>query len=154
LPLGRLGTTGLVPFHAAVAAGAPAVMVANASVPGLTSLPATLAAPVVEGLLRGRLGFRGLVVTDSLSAGAVLTGGRTLPAAVVGAVAAGADLVLFGSTLTARDRALLSPAALRRSFTEVRAALVAAVADGRLPRARLVAAATAVTRAAGDPTCS
>jgi beta-N-acetylhexosaminidase len=153
LPLTQLTTTGLVPFRAAIRAGAPAVMVSNASVPGLTATPSSLASSVIEGLLGRQLSFHGLVVTDSLSAGAVLTAGRTLPHAAVAAIAAGADLVLFGSTLTRHDRELLSATQVRRSYDEVLSALGTAVATGRLSRGRLVAAATAVTRASGTHLC-
>jgi beta-N-acetylhexosaminidase len=152
-PLSALSSTDLTPFLAAIRAGAPAVMVSNASVPGLTTSPSSLSAKVIGDLLGTQLGFRGLVVTDSLSAGAILTGGRTLPEAAVEAVAAGADLVLFGSTLTAADVAQLSPANVRRTFASIVGALARAVADGRLPVARLRAAAVAVTGAADDRLC-
>jgi beta-N-acetylhexosaminidase len=61
-PIASLRTGGLQPFRTAVAAGAPAVMVANASVPGLTARPASVSSAVIEGLLRSELGFRGLVM--------------------------------------------------------------------------------------------
>lgn len=153
LPLTQLATTGLVPFRAAIRAGVPAVMVSNASVPGLTSAPSSLAPPVIDGLLGQQLGFHGLVVTDSLSAGAVLTAGRALPQAAVAAIAAGADLVLFGSTLTRHDTAQLSATNVRRSYDDILSAITSAVSAGRLPRARLVAAATSVARAAGSDLC-
>jgi len=108
---------------------------------------------VVGDLLERQLDFHGLVVTDSLSAGAILTGGRTLAQATVEAIAAGADLVLFGSTLTAADIAQLSATGVRHSYDTVVAALVAAVADDRLPVARLRAAALQVALAAHDNLC-
>lgn len=152
-PLGELESTGLVPFRAAIRAGAPAVMVSNAFVPGLTTTPSSLSHDVIDGLLRHQLGFQGLVVTDSLSAGAVLAGGRTLPQAAVAAIDAGADLVLFGSTLTAADTAQLSAANVQRTFTAVVDAVTTAVGDGHLPVARLAAAATAVVDAAHVDLC-
>jgi len=151
--LRQLATTGLVPFRAAVRAGAPAVMVSNAYVPGLTSAPSSLSPAVVAGLLRRQLGFHGLVLTDSLSAGAVLAGGRTLPQAAVGAIAAGADLILFGSTLTAAETALLSGTNVRRSYDAIIGGIVAAVRAGQLSTARLTAAAVAVADAARDRLC-
>jgi len=66
------------------------MMVANASVPRLSAGPASLSSGVIGGLLTRQLGFHGLVMTDNLSAGAVLTDGRTLPSAVVAAINAGA----------------------------------------------------------------
>ena len=152
-PLRELATTGLVPFRAAIRAGAPAVMVSNASVPGLTSQPSSLSQAVIGGLLRQQLGFHGLVVTDSLSAGAILTGGRTLPQAPVAALGAGADLVLFGSTLTPDDTAQLSAPNVQRSYSQIVNAIAAAVSDGHLPLARLTAAATTVAGTAHDHLC-
>jgi beta-N-acetylhexosaminidase len=140
LPLTTLQATGLVPFQAAIAAGAPAVMVANASVPGLTALPASLSPAVINGLLRHDLGFTGLVVTDSLSAGAISQAGYRLPQAAVAAVAAGADMILFGSTLTAAQTALLSPSRLSATISLIVGAIVAATNNGTVPVARLNAA--------------
>ena len=71
-PLGTLEAGALLPFEAAIKDGLPAVMVGEVSVPGLThGLPATLSSQAITGLLRGRLGFHGLVLTDSLSAAAI-----------------------------------------------------------------------------------
>lgn len=152
VPFSSLQREGLVPFRASIGAGAPAVMVANASVPGLTSLPASLSRAVITTLLREQLGFHGLVVTDSLSAGAVQRI-APLPTAAVDSVVAGADMVLFGSTLTAAERALLSPTRVRRTFTSIVDALVAAVRSHRLTTARLDAAAGAVMNAAHAQLC-
>jgi beta-N-acetylhexosaminidase len=153
VPISELAESGLLPFRAAIKDGAAAVMVSNASVPGVTTLPASLSANVMTGLLKNQLGFHGLVVTDSLSAGAVLTGGRTLPQAAVRAIAAGADLVLFGSTLSPADTAMLRAANVRRSYDGIIAALTAAVGSGQLRIARLRAAASAVVGAAHDTLC-
>src|SRR5450631_194562 len=152
-PLTALTSSDLVPFRAAVRSGAPAVMVSNASVPGLTRSPSSLSPRVIGDLLERQLDFHGLVVTDSQSAVAILAGGRTLAQATIEAIAAGADLVLFRSTLTAADTAQLSPTAVRHSYDTVVAALVAAVADDRLPVARLRAAALHVALAAHDNLC-
>ena len=137
LSLSALESRAFAPFQAAIAAGAPAVMVANATVPGLTSLPASLSPDVIGGLLRGRLGFGGLVVTDSLSAGAISSAGYDLPRAAAASVAAGADMVLFGSTLTPADRAQLAPPAVAANLQAMSAAIAAAVASGKLPVSRL-----------------
>lgn len=65
----HLDANELVPFRAAIAGGADAVMLAQASVPAIdpddTKL-ATTSSKVVDGLLRRELGFHGLVVTDAL----------------------------------------------------------------------------------------
>ena len=136
-PLSTLQTAGLIPFRAAIAQGAPAVMVANASVPGLTALPASLSPSAIDGLLRHDLGFQGLVLTDSLSAGAISQSGYTVPEAAVAAVSAGADMILFGSTISPAQTALLSPANLSTTVNLIVGALVTATAKGTLPVARL-----------------
>jgi beta-N-acetylhexosaminidase len=136
-PLAELQTSGLIPFQAAIAAGAPAVMVANAAVPGLTTLPASLSAAVINGLLRHDLGFNGLVLTDSLSAGAISQSGYQLPQAAVAAVAAGADMILFGSTLTPAQIALLSPGNVSGTISLIVSAIVAATASDTISVGRL-----------------
>ena len=136
-PLPALQSTGLAPFRAAIAADAPAVMIANASVPGLTGLPASLAPEVITGLLRQQLGFDGLVLTDSLSAGAISAAGYDLPHAAVAAIAAGADMVLFGSTLTPAQTAQLTPGNVDANLRAISASIASAVSAGRLPQSRL-----------------
>jgi beta-N-acetylhexosaminidase len=136
-PLATLQTAGLLPFQAAIAAGAPAIMVANASVPGLTNLPASLSPAVINGLLRTELGYNGLVVTDSLSADAISVAGYQLPQAAVAAVSAGADMILFGSTLTPGQTAVLSAANVSATVNVIVGALVAATANGTIPVTRL-----------------
>lgn len=140
-PYSALLTGGLAPFQAAISAGLPAVMVANASVPGLTSLPASLSHVAITSLLKHWLGFRGLVLTDSLSALAISSRGLTVPQASVQALAAGADLVLFG----AGNPAEILPA--------IRSAIAAAVESGRLSLPRLEDAATHVLAAKRFPIC-
>ncbi len=120
----------LLPFRAAVDAGMPAVMVSNGRVPGLTRLPAGLARPVVHRVLRGRLGFHGLVLPDSLTAGAVVAAGYDVVRAAVRALVVGDDMVLFNTT----------PGQLSEKTGRIVDALVAAVRSGDLPRARLESA--------------
>ncbi|HVE26834.1 MAG TPA: glycoside hydrolase family 3 N-terminal domain-containing protein [Sporichthya sp.] len=152
-PIATLRTGDLIPFQDAIRAGAPAVMVANATVPGLTNHPAGLSSAVIEGLLREEFRFDGLVVTDSLSAGAVRAYTKTLGEAVADAIESGADLVLFGSTLTAADRAQLTAAGVRGAFDEIVGALRAAVASGALTEERLNDAVTAVLTAGHADLC-
>ncbi|MGY4610099.1 glycoside hydrolase family 3 protein [Thermostichus sp. MS-CIW-38] len=104
-PLEALQTTELRPFQALIRAGAEAVMTAHVVMPALGSVgdsgtkslqPATLAPEVVSGWLRQKLGFKGLVLTDSLTMGAIA---RTygIPEAAELAFRAGADVLLFGA---------------------------------------------------------
>jgi len=94
--LERLEAVELVPFRAGIDAGARLVMVGHADIPRVTGrpgLPSSLAGPVVDGLLRSRLGYEGVVITDALDMRA-LPQGSELPNAAVEAVRAGADLLL------------------------------------------------------------
>ena len=122
-----LRASGLLPFTAAVRAAIPAVMVANASVPGLTRLPASISPAVITQVLRQQLGFSGLVLTDSLSAIALSAAGYSVPEASVSALAAGADMVLYDAGAAAA--ASLTDQAVR--------AITAAAGSGRLARSRL-----------------
>lgn len=85
----------LVPFRAAVKAHVPLVMVSHALYPALDRRRiASQSRPVVTGLLRGRLGYDGVVITDSLEAAAVLARSG-VGAAAEDSVGAGADLILM-----------------------------------------------------------
>jgi beta-N-acetylhexosaminidase len=140
-PLRTLLTSDLVPFKASIQANLPAVMVGNATVPGLTMGPTSLSPAAIEGLLRGQLGFDGLILTDSLSAGAISSLGLDVPHAAVQAVAAGADMVLY------------DPLRSRVKSGEVVNQLVAAVSEGVLPQPRLDDAVIHVLRAKGVRLC-
>jgi beta-N-acetylhexosaminidase len=125
-PLPVLEKAALVPFQQAITAGLPAVMVSDATIPGLThGLPASLSSPAVTGLLRQRLGFQGLVLTDSLSVPAVQAAGYDVPQATAKAIEAGVDMVLYDTP---------SPAA---TMGQMVAAIAGAVRSGQLPVSRL-----------------
>src|SRR5258708_18834366 len=86
----------LPPFVAAIAAGVRAVMPGHLRIPGLTGdLPASLSASAQTGLLRGELGFTGVIVSDALEMRAV-SDPYGIPEAAVMAVAAGTDLLCLG----------------------------------------------------------
>ncbi len=120
----RLETVELPPFRAAVDAGVDAVMTAHLLLPALDpDRPATLSPAVLGDLLRGDLGFQGLVVTDALVMEAIAARYGGGEAAVL-ALEAGADLVLMPEDA---DQAI--------------AAILAALASGRLSRDRLEASA-------------
>ena len=107
----------LRPFEAAVTAGAPVVMTCHVLVPGLEpdpERPATLSRAIVTDLLRGRLGFGGVVITDALEmAGA--TGRGSYGEVAVRAVEAGCDLLLYSNLSPGPDEALQALAAALRS---------------------------------------
>ncbi len=119
----------LVPFVAAVEAGTRSIMTSHIRVPALDpDSVATFSTTILTDLLRDRLGFDGVIVTDALDmVGA--SGTRGIPAAAVEAVAAGADLLCLGQRGSESEVA------------EIAEALMAADRAGRLPAGRLVAAA-------------
>ncbi|MFJ9741502.1 glycoside hydrolase family 3 protein [Streptomyces sp. NPDC101166] len=123
----------LAPFHAAVAAGSRAVMSAHILVPALDpDRPATLSRRVLTDLLRGELGYDGLIVTDGMEMRAVAATYGVERGSVL-AVAAGADAICVGGGLA-------DDATVRR----LRDALVTAVRSGELPEERLADAAERV----------
>ena len=95
-PYARLDSVELVPFRAGIDAGAGVVMSAHIAFPSLTgdADPGTLSAAVLTGLLRDSLRFRGLVVTDALMMGGIVTKYGAGDAAVR-AFEAGSDLLLM-----------------------------------------------------------
>ena len=91
----ELEATDLPPFEAAIQAGVSLVMVGHARYPALDpDRIASQSGAIVEGLLRDRLGFRGVVVTDSMEAQASIATG-SITTVSERAVRAGADLVLL-----------------------------------------------------------
>ncbi len=91
----ELEASDLVPFRAAIGAGVPLVMASHALYPGYDGDRIASQSRVVLGeLLRGQMGFRGAVITDSIEARAVIARSGVAVAAER-AVAAGADLVLM-----------------------------------------------------------
>jgi beta-N-acetylhexosaminidase len=89
----RLRRQDLAPFRTAIAAGSPLVMVGHATYPAIDPTHISQSRVVVDGLLRTELGFRGVVITDSTEAAAVLA--VTTPSqAAVRNVRAGVDIVL------------------------------------------------------------
>ncbi len=115
---------GLEPFSDAIAAGVDLVMVANATYPVVDAeRPASLSRKVIEGTLRKRLGYSGVVITDDLGAGALTGAGYDEGETATGAAAAGADLLLFALS----------------DGSAARAALVRALRSGELSRPALEA---------------
>jgi beta-N-acetylhexosaminidase len=140
----RLESVELVPFEAAIEAGVASVMIGHLAVPSLdptpapvrasfdtpygttpdevpslATIPATLSRPIIEGLLRQRLKFDGLVISDAFDMGG-LAAHFDAGEAAVRAIEAGVDQVLYSSDT---DAAI--------------AAVVAAVENGRIRESRL-----------------
>jgi beta-N-acetylhexosaminidase len=84
----------LRPFRAAIDAGVPAVMMSTAYYTRLDpTWPAAFSRAIVTGMLRGDLGFDGVVISDDLGAAKQVSGYSTGPRAVQ-FIAAGGDIVL------------------------------------------------------------
>jgi beta-N-acetylhexosaminidase len=87
--------TELTPFRAAIAAKVPLVMVAHALYPAYDGQRIASQSPaILQTLLRGELGFKGVVITDSMEARAVLARSSVQEAAER-SIRAGADIVLL-----------------------------------------------------------
>ncbi len=127
--LARIESVELVPFAAAVRAGVGAVLTAHVVFPALDpDRPATLSSAILT-LLRERLGFAGVVVTDSMAMRAI-TDGLAPGEAAVRAVLAGCDLVLA-----------CGPADAQREAVE---AVRRAVAGGRITSGQITASASRI----------
>ncbi|AZM56745.1 sugar hydrolase [Streptomyces sp. WAC 01529] len=125
----EIAMTALPPFIAAMEAGVRAVMTAHLLAPAYDpDLPATLSRLILVDLLRGELGFEGLLVTDGIEMGAV-TDRYGIDGATVRAVAGGVDAVCVGGESAGEGTAEL-----------LSTALVKAVLDGTLPEERLAEA--------------
>jgi beta-N-acetylhexosaminidase len=135
--LAELRRRDLPPFQAAIAAGTAAVMPGHLLLPELTGdLPASLSSAAMTGLLRGELGFAGVIISDALEMRAV-SDPFGIPEAAVLAVTAGVDLLCLG-----RDTS-------EEVYHAVVAALSEAVRTGRLPGQRLEDAADRVAALRG-----
>ena len=128
----RLEHLELVPFRAAIAAGASSIMTGHLSVPALEpdpNTPATLSSHILTDLLRHELHFEGLVVTDAMDMGGITV--RYAPGeAAVRAFMAGADALLMPPVPDAAFEGLLN-----------------AVKSGRITRERLDASVRRILRA-------
>ena len=93
--LHRLDSVELVPFRAGIASGARAVMTSHLALPQIdpTGRPATLSLPVITGILRTRLGFTGIVVTDGMRMQGI-TDHFSSAEAAIDVIDAGADAIL------------------------------------------------------------
>jgi beta-N-acetylhexosaminidase len=133
-PPERLREVELVPFRAAIAADVATVMTAHVLAPALDEKhPATLSADVITGLLRNELRYGGVILSDDLEMKAIASD-YAVPAAAVMAIKAGCDGVLVCSGDIDAQAACLE-------------ALIHAVEEGDVPRARVDAALVRQQRA-------
>ncbi len=125
----------LEPFRAAIDVGVQAIMTAHIVVRAAADEPATMSRAILHDLLRGELGYAGLVVTDALEMKAI-SATVGVEEGAVRAIAAGADALCLGHDL------------FDESVVGVRDALVEGVRSGRLSEERLLAAADRVGQVA------
>jgi beta-N-acetylhexosaminidase len=131
LSLEELRERDLVPFRAAIRAGAPAVVIGHGSyATDDFVLPATMSNTLATDVLRGGLGFRGIAISDDLAAGAFVTTQPSVPRAAVEAIRAGVDMVW-----------LSGPPALQ---AKVYRTILAAIRKGTISRGRLDTALTRI----------
>lgn len=112
-----------VPFKAAIDAGADSVMVAHILFPKIDpDAPASFSKVIIGQQLRGKLGFNGVVITDSMAMGAIAKN-YDIEDASVRSVEAGSDIILvsFGYETVKR----------------IEQALLASVKSGRIPESRI-----------------
>lgn len=119
----RLDTLELVPFRRAIAEGVDLIMTAHIAateILGPDAPPATVSRFFLTELLRSELGFDGVITTDALDMGGIVTRYGSAASASVLALLAGADIILFPVNVP-----------------ETIDTLTAAVQDGRITEARL-----------------
>jgi beta-glucosidase-like glycosyl hydrolase len=120
-PRERLDAVELPPFRSGIAAGAAGVMVAHMELPALDAepRPATFSQAVIGGLLRGELGFRGIVFSDAMKMAAI-TRMHGPGEAAVRAVRGGIDVIVDSPDSAAAA-----------------AAIATAIGSGEIPRAQV-----------------
>ncbi len=119
----RLESFELVPFKNAIAEGAEAVMVAHILMSALDNkYPASLSKAVITDLLRDKMGFDGVVITDDMTMGAIAEN-YSIGKAAVRSVLAGADIILVCHGTESQKLAMDS--------------VEAAVKNGTIPAARI-----------------
>lgn len=104
--LERLEAVEFRPFKAAIAAGVRVMMTAHIALPALTgkrALPSTLSRQVMHDLLRGDLGFNGLLISDALDMKAITQGQHQI-IDIITALRAGVDLLLLSSDRSIQER--------------------------------------------------
>ena len=137
--LNRLEHVELEPFREAIKAGVDSVMVGHLVTPALDPDPnhvASISPEVITGLLKGKMGFRGIVVTDALEMNGLMklfqpgTAAVTSAKAAVAAVKAGEDMILI-------------PADIEGAYNGV----LQAVRSGEIPESRIEEAAKKILEA-------
>lgn len=129
--LEELRQTELVPFQDGCDRGVDFIMVSHISAPEVTGsdVPATLSGSLVEDLLKGEMGYEGIVITDSMSMGAI-TLHYSVEEATLLAIEAGCDMIL-----------------MPESFDQAYSAVINAVSEGRISEERIEESVRRILRA-------
>ena len=103
----ELDSVELYPFAKLIASNIPAIMVGHLNVPALDSsgLPASLSPKIIKGLLKNKLGFKGIIISDAMNMNGVVDG-RSPGEAEVLALKAGVDILLFPKDIKAAIKAI------------------------------------------------
>ncbi len=127
LSLNQLEKNDLIPFRAAIRAGVSSILVAHVALPKIDPVfrPASLSPTIMQGVIRGRLKFKGVLMTDSLIMGALPKGQE--PQAAAEAFAAGADVLLLAGNVN------ISSAVFEEAIDRV----MALVTSGKVPESRV-----------------
>ncbi len=121
----RLWDLELAPYRALIEAGIPCIMIGHSVYPALdpSELPASVSRRIITDLLRGEMGFKGVITTDAMGMKGVAAAFKSYGDACAGALAAGNDLILAKCDSSKRDETINC--------------CLAAVKDGRVPEAEL-----------------
>ncbi len=131
--LSELRACEFLPFKAGIDAGADFVMVSHMALTadGFENVPSSLSRRVITDLLKGELGFSGIVITDALNMGAV-TEEYSPGEAALAAINAGADMLLMPEDLS-----------------EAKEAIISAVSEGKIAEERIDESVKKILRAKG-----
>lgn len=86
----RLDSLEIYPFRELIREGAAGVMIAHMNIPALDAtpnMPSTLSKPIVTGILKGELGFKGLIISDAMGMKGVVKYFKDGEADVMGVIA-------------------------------------------------------------------
>lgn len=123
--LDQLLESDLIPYRILIREGIPAVMTGHLAFPRILGslTPASLSPFFLQSLLRDKLGFQGLVITDDMEMEGVLADGMDTPTACLRALEAGNDMVLVSHTPATQELTWKALIATARSSKAFRASL-------------------------------
>lgn len=140
-PYSQLQESALIPFEV-LASKVPFIMISNASVPGLSKgVPASLS-PIMISMLRNKVGFKGIIISDSLETTSISDFQPDLSKAVLDSVTAGVDMIMLASI-----NPVQSPI-----FLQAESALSRAISSGALSRPIIEKRVGAILALKGIPT--